>query len=210
MEKNKIIYSQLEENEEFYKKEFLKSLSENQYADFSECLEIWNKNSSDKNVNEMFDNLKSNIEKFWLNPKYNNNINKEFNMLYFSHGGLFGGEIEAFAIDFNYDDDTLPVFDSMDERFNYLDNISAFPTCYLPLLIKLTNFIQDNTDKFENYSDANETYNFFEATTMRELHKFLKKADQENVFQSLKLKKPFYFAFAENDVGNAKLIYIIE
>ncbi|WP_157498577.1 hypothetical protein [Flavobacterium sp. F52] len=50
----------------------------------------------------------------------------------------------------------------------------------------------------------------FEATALIEMNKLFKRAEKENVFEKLNLKKPFYLAVAEHDTGAPKLIYVIK
>src|SRR5690348_9974655 len=63
-----------------------------------------------KNIDRMLQEMSVNIPKFWLNEKYNKDLNRRFNMVDFEHGGAYGGELEAYAIEFNYFEKDLPVF----------------------------------------------------------------------------------------------------
>jgi hypothetical protein len=158
----------------------------------------------------MIEELKLNINKFWLAEKYNNDVEKSFNMIYFEHGGLYGGELEAFAVNYNDSFGKISQFEIKDNQMEYLDNISCLPGFVSPTLYYLTENIQGEEDNFDDFIDVNNIYELFEATALIELNKLFEKAYKENLFEKLNFEKPFYFAIAEHDAGAPRLIYVVE
>lgn len=172
--------------------------------------EYWKMHDSNQFIDQMFTDLKANIDKYWLNEKYNKEIDKSFNLLYFEHSGLYGGEFDTFAVDFNYNSIESPTFETMDERLDYLENISGLPGCEIPLLSYLTSGIQGKENDFDDWDDLMGIYDLFETTAFIQAHETFLKASNENLFGNLNLKKPFYFAAGEHDAGAPKLIYVME
>lgn len=211
MEKiNDSILKRLQEIENEAKQIVTDDLKESENETFLAFYNLWKNQDRKDTIPLMFEELKLNIDKYWLADKYNNDIEKSFNMIYFEHGGLYGGELEAFAIEFNDSDLQLSKFEIMDDRMEYLDNISSLPAFVSPTLYHLTENIQGEEDNFDDFSDVNTIYNLFESTALIEINQLFKKANEDNIFEKLNLKKPFYFAVAEHDTGAPKLIYVIE
>jgi len=188
----------------------VEDLKESENETYFAFYNLWKDQNRKDHIDLMFEELKDNIDKFWLAEKYNNDVEKSFNMIYFEHGGLYGGELEAFAVDFDNSDGKLLEFKIKDDQMKYLDNISCLPAFVSPTLYYLTENIQGEEKKFDDFIDVNNIYELFEATALIEMNLLLERADVENVFKKLNLKKPFYFAVAEHDAGAAKLIYVIE
>jgi len=207
---NNSILKGLKETEKQAEEIVTADLKESENEAYLAFYNLWKNQNRADHINLMFEELKQNIEKYWLAEKYNNDIDKSFNMIYFEHGGLYGGELEAFAIDFDYSNHDLPEFETMDDRLEYLDAISCLPAFVSPTLYHLTENIQGEEDNFDDFLDVNNIYNLFESTALTEINQLFEKADKENVFEKLNLKKPFYFAVAEHDAGAPKLIYVIE
>ncbi|MCV9932072.1 hypothetical protein OIU80_07235 [Flavobacterium sp. LS1R47] len=211
MEKiNDSILKGLQEKEKEVKEAVIQDLEESQNETYLAFYNLWKNQIRKDNINLMFEELKLNTDKYWLADKYNNDIEKSFNMIYFEHGGLYGGELEAFAIDFNYSNNELPEFKIMDDRLEYLENISCLPAFISPTLYHLTENIQGEEDNFDDFLDVNNIYELFEATALVEINKLFEKANEENIFEKLNFKKPFYFAVGEHDAGAPKLIYVVE
>lgn len=208
--KNKMIIESLKENEILLEKIVIESLQLTKNKTQFEFYKLWKEHNTDKDIEVMFNDLKANIEKYWLNDKYNKDLEKSFNMLYFEHGGLYGGEFDTFAIDFNYNGNESPIFETMDDRLDYLENISCLPGCEIPLLYDLTREIQGKEDDFDDWDDLMDIYNLFKTTALIESHQTFLRADNENLFRNLNFRKPFYFAVGEHDAGTPKLIYVIE
>jgi len=208
--KNEIIIERLKESENQLEKIVTESLKLTKNKTQSEFYKLWKDHDSNKYIESMFNDLKTNIDKYWLNDKYNKDMNKSFNMLYFEHSGLYGGEFDTFAIDFNYNSNQSPIFETMDDRLNYLENISCLPGCEIPLLYDLTREIQGKEDDFDDWDDLMDIYNLFETTALIEAHKTFLRADNEKLFSKLNFKKPFYLVVGEHDAGAPKLIYVIE
>ena len=208
--KNKKIFENLIEKEIQLEKIVIESLQQKKNNTQTEFYKLWKEHNKNEYINKMFDDLKININKYWLNEKYNKELNKEFNMLYFEHSGLYGGEFEAFAIDFSYDSNETPTYEIMDERLNYLENISCLPSCEIPLLSDLTREIQGKENDFDDWDDLMDIYKLFETTAYIETFQTFLRANNEKLFSSLVLKKPFYLAVGEHDAGAPKLIYVIE
>tara|TARA_R110002051_G_C8564751_1_gene474798 strand:+ start:68 stop:697 length:630 start_codon:yes stop_codon:yes gene_type:complete len=208
--KNKNILENLKESEKGLEKIVLESLKITKNAVQTEFYNLWKEHNANNYINEMFDDLKNNVEKFWLNEKYNKDIKKSFNMLYFEHSGLYGGEFETFAIDFNHNNSDLPNFENIQNELNYLDNISCLPAFIIPLLYDLTREVQGKEDDFEDWDDLMDIYNLFETTAYIESYETFLKAEKENLFKDLNFKKPFYLTVGEHDAGAPKLLYVIE
>ncbi|AWK03315.1 hypothetical protein HYN56_03395 [Flavobacterium crocinum] len=207
---NNLILDNLLEIEKRAKEIILRDLEDSQNEAYNPFYNLWKNQNREEHENVMIEELKINIEKYWLAEKYNSAIDKSFNMIYFEHGGLYGGELEAFAIDFDDSDRKLSEFEIDDDHMEYLDNISCLPAFVSPTLYHLTENIQGEEDNFDDFLDVNNIYELFEATALIEINKLFKRANQENVFERLNLKKPFYLAVAEHDTGAPKLIYVIE
>ena len=177
---------------------------------YSEFYDLWRKNNRAESLDMMITDLKSNYTQFWLNEKYNKDIKKGFNMLLLEHSGLYGGELEAYAIDFEYSESGCPIFELIDKRFTYLDNISCFPAFIMPILDNLTENIQGREDDFNGWDDIMNIYELYEATALVEVHKVLGLVVEESLFKELDLHTPFYFAVEEHDSGEVpKLVYMI-
>lgn len=207
---NNSILKSLKEIEKEADKTVLEDLKESNNETYLAFYNLWKNQERKDNINLMFEDLKSNIDGYWLAEKYNNDVQKTFNMIYFEHGGLYGGELEAFAIDFDDSGSELPEFKIMDDRMEYLDNISSLPAFVSPTLYHLTENIQGEEDNFDDFLDVNNIYELFEATALIEINKLFERANQENLFEKLNLKRPFYLSVAEHDAGAPKLIYVIE
>lgn len=207
---NDSIAESLKEFEKEAKKNVTEDLEESENETYQAFYDLWKNQERKDNINLMFEDLKSNVDTYWLAEKYNNDVQKSFNMIYFEHGGLYGGELEAFAIDFDDSGSELPEFEIMDDRMEYLDNISCLPAFVSPTLYHLTENIQGEEDNFDDFLDVNNIYELFEATALIEMNELFERANQENLFEKLNLKKPFYLAVAEHDAGAPKLIYVIE
>ncbi|QSB25341.1 hypothetical protein [Flavobacterium sp. CLA17] len=208
--KNKIIIQRLKESENQLEKIVTESLKLTKNKTQSEFYKLWKDHDNNQYIENMFNDLKTNIDTYWLNDKYNKDITKSFNMLYFEHSGLYGGEFDTFGIDFNYNKSESPVFETMDDRLNYLENISCLPGCEIPLLYDLTREIQGKEDDFDDWDDLMDIYNLFETTALIESHKTFSRAENEKLFSKLNFRKPFYLAVGEHDAGAPKLIYVIE
>jgi hypothetical protein len=207
---NDSIAESLKELEKEAKKNVTEDLEESENETYQAFYDLWKNQERKDNINLMFEDLKSNVDTYWLAEKYNNDVQKSFNMIYFEHGGLYGGELEAFAIDFDDSGSELSEFQIMDDRMEYLDNISSLPAFVSPTLYHLTENIQGEEDNFDDFLDVNNIYELFEATALIEINKLFERANQENLFEKLNLKRPFYLAVAEHDGGAPKLIYVIE
>jgi len=211
MEKtNDLILNNFLEIEKEAKEIIITDLQDSENEAYNSFYNLWKNQNREEHENLMIEELKINIEKYWLAEKYNKDIEKSFNMIYFEHGGLYGGELEAFAIDFDDSDWKLSEFEIDHDQMEYLDNISCLPAFVSPTLYHLTENIQGEEDNFDDFIDVNNIYKLFEATALVEMNKLFKRADEENVFEKLNLKKPFYLAVAEHDAGAPKLIYVIE
>nr|WP_315240920.1 hypothetical protein [uncultured Flavobacterium sp.] len=187
----------------------LEDLKESENETYNAFYNLWKDQNRKDHINLMFEELKDNIDKFWLAEKYNNDVEKSFNMIYFGHGGLYGGELEAFAIDFDNSDGKLSGFKIKEDQMKYLDNISCLPAFVSPTLYHLTEKIQGEEKKFDDFLDVNNIYELFEATALIEMNLLFESAHGRNVFEKLNIKKPFYLAVAEHDAGEPKLIYVI-
>lgn len=207
---NDSIAESLKELEKEAKKNVTEDLEESENETYKTFYDLWKNQERKDNINLMFEDLKSNVDRYWLAEKYNNDLQKSFNMIYFEHGGLYGGELEAFAIDFDDSGSELPEFEIMDDRMEYLDNISSLPAFVSPTLYHLTENIQGQEDNFDDFLDVNNIYELFEAAALIEMNKLFERANQENLFEKLNVKRPFYLAVAEHDAGAPKLIYVIE
>lgn len=207
---NDLILDNLLEVEKQAKEIITRDLEDSQNEAYNSFYNLWKNQNREEHENLMIEELKGNIGKYWLEEKYNNDIDKSFNMIYFEHGGLYGGELEAFAVDFDDSDRKLSEFEIDDHQMEYLDTISCLPAFVSPTLYHLTENIQGEEDSFEDFRDVNNIYELFEATALVEMNKLFKRADNENVFEKLNLKKPFYLVVAEHDAGAPKLIYVIE
>ncbi|WDF63201.1 hypothetical protein [Flavobacterium sp. KACC 22763] len=211
MEKtNDLIFDSLLEIEKKAKEVIITDLKDSQNEAYNSFYNLWERQNREEHDNLMIEELKNNIEKYWLAEKYNSDIDKSFNMIYFEHGGLYGGELEAFAVDFNDSGRKISELEIDDNQMEYLDTISCLPAFLSPTLYHLTEKIQGEEDNFDDFLDVNNIYELFEATALIEMNKLFKRADKEKVFQKLNLKKPFYLAVAEHDAGTPKLIYVIE
>ncbi|MDY0988995.1 hypothetical protein SOM12_16300 [Flavobacterium sp. CFBP9031] len=211
MEKvNDLILNNFLEIEKEAKEIIVTDLQDSENEAYNSFYNLWKNQNREEHENLMIEELEINIEKYWLVEKYNKDIEKSFNMIYFEHGGLYGGELEAFAIDFDDSDRKLSEFEIDEDQMEYLDNISCLPAFISPTLYHLTENIQGEEDNFDDFIDVNNIYKLFEATALVEMNKLFKRADEENVFEKLNLKKPFYLAVAEHDAGTSKLIYVIE
>jgi len=206
---NDSILKGLKEVEKEAKEIVLEDLKESKNETYLAFYNTWKDQNRKDHINLMFEELKLNIDKYWLSAKYNKDVEKSFNMIYFEHGGLYGGELEAFAINFDSSDIELSEFKIMEDKLEYLDNISCLPAFVSPTLYHLTEKIQGEERKFDDSLDINSTYELFEATALIEINQLFKKANNENLFEKLNLKKPFYFSVAEHDAGAPKLIYVI-
>ena len=207
---NYLILQGLKEIEKEANEIVLDDLKESENETYLAFYNLWKDQNRKDNLSLMFEELKLNIDKFWLTEKYNNDVEKSFNMIYFEHGGLYGGELEAFAVNFNDLDGKLSQFEIKDDHMEYLDNISCLPAFVSPTLYHLTENIQGEEKSFDDFLDVNNIYELFEATALIEMNQLFEKAYSENVFEKLNFKKPFYFTVAEHDAGAPKLIYVIE
>ncbi|MBE8727315.1 hypothetical protein [Flavobacterium hungaricum] len=211
MEKiNNSILKTLQETEKEMNEIVLENLKESENKTFLEFYSLWKNQNRSEHNDLMFEELKLNIEKYWLSEKYNNDIEKSFNMLYFEHGGLYGGDLEAYAIDLDYSDNELPDFEMLDDKLEYLDNIASMPSFISPTLYHLTENIQGREKEFDDFLDINDLYNLYEATALIEINTLFERAEKENLFEKFNLKKPFYIAVGEHDAGAPKLIYVME
>lgn len=207
---NDSILERLKETEGENKEIVIQDLQDSKNETYLVFYNLWKDQDRKENVSLMFEELKSNINNYWLAEKYNNDIEKSFNMIYFEHGGLYGGELEAFAIDFDDSGLEIPEFKIIEDRMEYLDTISSLPAFVSPTLYHLTENIQGEEDNFDDFLDVNNIYELFEATALTEINQLFKKANEEKIFGNLNFKKPFYFAVGEHDAGAPKLIYVIE
>ncbi|TDW45980.1 hypothetical protein EV144_107173 [Flavobacterium sp. 270] len=208
---NNSILKNLKETENEMNQIVAENLNESENETYLEFYNLWKNQNRIDNQDLMYEELKLNIEKYWLLEKYNNDIQKKFNMLYFEHGGLYGGDLEAYAIDFNYSNSKkMPDFEVMDDRFEYLDNISSMPAFVSPTLYHLTKNIQGEEGKFDDFLDVNDIYNLFESTALIEINRLFERADNEKLFEKFNFKKPFYLAIGEHDAGAPKLVYVID
>ncbi|MFZ0597220.1 MAG: hypothetical protein WAM46_09580 [Flavobacterium sp.] len=205
---NDSILNNLQEIENEAKQIVLDDLKESENETFLAFYNLWKNQDRKDTIPLMLEELKLNIDKYWLADKYNNDIERSFNMIYFEHGGLYGGELEAFAIDFNDSDLELSEFEIMYNRMEYLENISSLPAFISPTLYHLTENIQGEENNFDDFIDVNNIYNLFESTALIEINQLFNMVNKENIFEKLNLKKPFYFAVAEHDSGLPKLIYV--
>ena len=208
--KSEIMIEKFIEKENQLEKIVIESLQQTRNKTQYEFYKLWKEHDRKEYVENMFNDLKANIDKYWLNEKYNKDIKKEFNMLYFEHSGLYGGEFETFAIDFDYSSKETPTFEIMDGRLNYLENISCLPGCEIPLLYDLTREIQGKENDFDDWNDLMDIYNLFETTAYIETFQTFLRADNEKLFSNLNMKTPFYLTVGEHDAGAQKLIYVIE
>jgi len=208
--KNELILERLKGSENQFEKIVIERLKKTDSKFQSEFYRLWKSHDAENDINSMFIDLKSNVDKFWINERHNKDLGKSFNMLYFEHGGLYGGELEAYAIDFNYSNSELPKFEVMDNRLNYLKNISCFPACEVPLLGDLTREIQGKEKDFGDWSNVLNTYNLYESTALIQMHATFLRAYEENLFDKLNLQKPFYFVVGEHDAGAPKLVCVTE
>lgn len=207
---NDSILERLKEAESEAREIVIQDLQDSKNETYLAFYNLWKNQDRKENVSLMFEELKLNINNYWLVEKYNNDIEKSFNMIYFEHGGLYGGELEAFAIDFDDSGSEIPEFKIIDDRMEYLDTISSLPAFVSPTLYHLTENIQGEESKFDDFLDVNSIYELFEATALTEINQLFKKANEEKILENLNLKKPFYFAVGEHDAGAPKLIYVIE
>lgn len=207
---NDSILERLKETESKAREIVIQDLQDSKNETYLAFYNLWKNQDRKENVSLMFEELKLNINNYWLDEKYNNHIEKSFNMIYFEHGGLYGGELEAFAIDFDDSGSEIPEFKIIDDRMEYLDTISSLPAFVSPTLYHLTENIQGEESKFDDFLDVNSIYELFEATALTEINQLFKKANEEKILENLNLKKPFYFAVGEHDAGAPKLIYVIE
>lgn len=207
---NDSILERLKETERETKEIVIQDLQDSKNETYLAFYNLWKDHDRKENVSLMFEELKSNINNYWLAEKYNNDVEKSFNMIYFEHGGLYGGELEAFAIDFDDSGSEIPEFKIIEDRMEYLDTISSLPAFVSPTLYHLTENIQGEEDNFDDFLDVNNIYELFEATALTEINQLFKKANEEKIFGNLNFKKPFYFAVGEHDAGAPKLIYVIE
>lgn len=207
---NDSILDNLLEIEKQAKEIITTDLKDSQNQTYASFFNLWKSQNREDHENLMVEELKINIEKYWLTEKYNNDLDQSFNMIYFEHGGLYGGELEAFAIDFDDSDRKYAEFEIDDNKMEYLDNISCLPAFLSPTLYHLTENIQGEERNFDDFLDVNNVYELFEATALIEMNKLFKRADEENLFEKLNLKKPFYLTVAEHDAGAPKLIYVME
>jgi len=159
----------------------------------------------------MLSEFKENISSFWINPKFNKNLNQKFNMILLLHGGVYGGELEAFAINFQNDKKELATLEIKDERYDYLDNISSHEAFIIYPLSDFTMKIQGEEDNFDNWDDLMAIYTLYEATAYILAHKIFSIANEENILQSnFNIEKPFYMTISEHDSGIPdKIIYQI-
>jgi len=207
---NDSILERLKETESEAREIVIQDLQDSKNKTYLAFYNLWKNQDRKENVSLMFEELKLNINNYWLVEKYNNDIEKSFNMIYFEHGGLYGGELEAFAIDFDDSGSEIPEFKIIDDQMEYLDTISSLPAFVSPTLYHLTENIQGEESKFDDFLDVNSIYELFEATALTEINQLFKKANEEKILENLNLKKPFYFAVGEHDAGAPKLIYVIE
>lgn len=207
---NDSIFKQLHEIENEAKEIVIQDLEESENETYLAFYNLWKDQDRKEHINLMFQDLKSNIDIYWLAEKYNNDIEKSFNMIYFEHGGLYGGELEAYAVNFDESDLELSEFKIIDDRMDYLETISSLPAFVSPTLSHLTERIQGEENNFDEFSDVNTIYELFEATALIEINQLFERANKENLFIKLNLKKPFYLAVAEHDASSPKLIYVIE
>jgi hypothetical protein len=148
---NDSILQGLKENEKKANEIILDDLKESENETYLAFYNLWKDQNRKENVSLMFEELKLNIDKFWLSEKYNNDVEKSFNMIYFEHGGLYGGELEAFAVNFNHSDGKLSQFEIKDDQMEYLDNISCLSAFISPTLYYLTENIQGEEDNFDDF-----------------------------------------------------------
>ncbi|NDV68867.1 hypothetical protein [Dysgonomonas sp. 25] len=182
---------------------------------FHRLYNLWKDFDKSTSIENMLSEFNENYVKFWINDKYNKDLTKGFNMLYFEHSGYYGcGETEAYAINFaDTNQQKLPVLELMDSRFEYLDNISCFPALTIGVLDEFSmaqDEDKDNWDDDKEWDDRISIYNLFESTGMITFHEMLKKVNFHKISKELNLKFPFYFSFCEHDCGEEpKLIYAI-
>jgi hypothetical protein len=127
-------------------------------------------------------------------------------MLYFEHSGLYGGEFETFAIDFNYNSSESPIFETMDDRLTYLENPLAKSHYFAILQEKF----REKKMIYEDWEDLIDIYNLFETTALIESYETFLRAGSEKLFSKLNFRAPFYLAVGKHDAGAPKLIYVIE
>ena len=157
---NDSIIENLKEIEKEANTFFTKDLEESENETYRSFYNLWKDQDRKYNINLTFEDLKSNIDTYWLAEKYNNDIKKSFNMIYFEHGGLYGGELEAFAVDFDDSDLELSTFKIRDDQMEYLDTISSLPAFVSPTLSYLTEHIQGEENNFDDFSDVNTFMNY--------------------------------------------------
>lgn len=183
---------------------------------FAELYNHWKGLDREELIEKMYLELVNNVNDYWVNEKYNNDLDKEFNMLLFSHGGFYGGGLlEAYAIDFDYADLQLPQLEMMDDRMDYLDNIETMEAFFAQPLLDFNEAIPDlddeeATSKWEEHSY--ELYVLYEATALVLAYEVIKKANNNKLFtDKFKLKLPFYFTISEHDCGEPdKLLYVLK
>jgi hypothetical protein len=187
---NKTILASLINNKNESEKSVLERLKSTDNVNYHKFVELLKNYDPDDYVAKMYSDITKNIEKYWLNEKYNKNISQSFNMIYFEHDGLYGGELEAYAIYFTYDELGLLKFEIDEDNLRYLENISGHPACDVPILYDLTREIQGKENDFDDRSDIMTLYNLFEATALIEVHKLFSIVDKETIFKGLNIEKP--------------------
>ncbi len=164
---------------------------------------------------KMLEEFKENYYDVWINPKYNKELDLEFNLIDFMYGGLANGtEIDAYAFNLNSKYEGIPDSSFIKKNVTQLNNIETFPTCELiPMSIIFTHF-QTNFDFWnedDNYDILLSFYSLSVTMSYLCLHEVLKKLHSEDFFNKLNLGKPFHFTISEHDGGDSySVCYIIK
>ncbi|UCA58463.1 hypothetical protein KB553_15585 [Chryseobacterium rhizoplanae] len=208
---NEDIIFQLEKNENEAKQNVETILHNTNSEIFKNLYEFWQNFDRESAIVEMLNAFKQNITSFWTNPRFNKDLSKKFNMILLSHGGVYGGELEAFAINFQNGKKELLTLEITDERYDYLDNISSLEAFIIHPLSDFTMKIQGEENNFDDWDDLMTMYTLYEATAHILAHKVFSIANKENILQSnFNIEKPFYMAISEHDSGIPdKIIYQI-
>ncbi|PWN59008.1 hypothetical protein [Chryseobacterium viscerum] len=209
---NEKLLNQLENQENIAKENAEAILKNTNSKIFKSLFEFWQGLNRELALEEMFLEFKENISKFWINPKFNKDLNQSFNMILFSHSGVYGGGLEAFALNFQNDSNDFPRLETMDSRIEYLENISSLEAFTIFPLNEFTMKIQGEENNFDDWDDLMTMYTLYEATAHILAYKVFSKTNQENIFQlSFRIEKPFYLTISEHDSGSPdKIIYLIE
>lgn len=161
---NEKLLNQLENQENIAKENAEVILKNTNSKIFKSLFEFWQSLNRELALEGMFSEFQDNISKYWINPKFNKDLNKSFNMILFSHSGVYGGGLEAFAIDFQNDSTEFPILETMDNRLKYLENISSLEAFTIFSLNEFTRKIQGEENNFDDWDDLMTMYTLYEAT----------------------------------------------